>query len=75
MTCSKSAAPSSTEVGGVLLVLLAILHAAEPADGQPRPLTGGWIDLLRAFGIGVWGVPLVLGDSGCDGDPRRGSDA
>ncbi len=53
------------EVGGVLLVLLAIFTLLSLLTASRGQLTGGWIDLLRAlFGIGVWGVPLVLGGLG-----------
>ena len=53
------------EVGGVLLVLLAIFTLLSLLTASRGQLTGGWIDLLTAlFGVGVWGVPFVLGGIG-----------
>jgi len=53
------------EVGGVLLVLLAIFTLLSLLTASRGQLTGGWIDLLAAiFGVGVWGVPFVLGGIG-----------
>ncbi|HAJ37405.1 MAG TPA: cell division protein FtsK [Chloroflexi bacterium] len=53
------------EVGGVLLVLLAIFTLLSLLTASRGQLTGGWIDLLTAlFGVGVWGVPFVLGGVG-----------
>ncbi len=53
------------EVGGVLLVLLAIFTLLSLLTASRGQLTGGWIDLLKTlFGVGVWGVPFVLGGIG-----------
>ena len=53
------------EVGGVLLVLLAVFTLLSLLTSSRGQLTGGWIDLLRSlFGLGVWGAPLVLGGLG-----------
>lgn len=53
------------EVGGVLFVLLAIFTLLSLLTASRGQLTGGWIDLLTAlFGVGVWGVPFVLGGVG-----------
>lgn len=50
------------EVGGVLLVLLAVFTLLSLLTASRGQLTGGWVDLLQSlFGRGVWGVPLVLG--------------
>jgi hypothetical protein len=65
------------EVGGVLLVLLAIFTLLSLLTASRGQLTGGWIDLLTAlFGVGVWGVSLCARrHRAVDGDPRRRSDA
>ncbi|MBW7883225.1 MAG: DNA translocase FtsK 4TM domain-containing protein [Caldilineaceae bacterium] len=50
------------EVGGVVLVLLAIftvLSLLTPSRGE---ITDGWVGVLRGlFGMGVWGFPVALG--------------
>jgi len=50
------------EVGGVLLVLLALFTLLSLLTASRGQLTGSWIDLLRTlFGAGVWLMPVVMG--------------
>ncbi len=50
------------EVGGVLLVLLALFTLLSLLTASRGQLTGSWVDLLRGlFGVGVWLVPVVMG--------------
>ncbi len=53
------------EVGGVLLVLLALFTLLSLLTASRGQLTGSWVDLLRGFfGVGVWLVPVVMGAMG-----------
>ena len=53
------------EVGGVLLVLLALFTLLSLLTASRGQLTGSWIDLLRTlFGAGVWLMPVVMGVCG-----------